>query len=250
MQEIFMNTEFEHAYNAKVEFAYLDSHGYIKPHGYQHIIGKVVDEHLEFYHVDFDSCLEKNVGWVIVSLHFEIKKHVQGCTNLTFRTWHSERKRIYFRREVKACDDTGEVVFVATIYSVLMDFNAQALYRKAELPFKLVEPHPEFLMDVAPVFKEKLEYTHNCERKVLRSFIDAFGHVNNCRYGEFAFDALSDEHANLSKLNAFSIYFCSELKLNDTFAIEQNIQDRIVLHGYNKSTQKTSFYCEFFMKND
>ncbi len=245
-----MNTEKQHVYPIKVEFAHLDAQGYIKPHGYQHIIGRVVDEHLTHYAVDFNSCLEKNFGWVVVSLHFEIKKHVQGCVNLNIRTWHSERKRIYFRREVEAFDESGEVVFVATIYSVLMDLNAQSVYRKAELPFTLVEPNPEFKLDSSPVFKEKLEYEKNCERTVLRSFIDAFGHVNNCRYGEFVFDALPDKCADLSKLSAFSIYFCSELKLNDVFVIEENIQEKIILHGYNKSTQKTSFYSEILLKND
>ncbi len=244
-----MNTELDHTYKLKVEFAHLDSQGYIKPHGYQHLIGRIVDEHLENYHVDFNSCMEKKFGWVVVSLHFKIEKHVQGCANLHVKTWHSERKRIYFRREVKAFDDAGDVVFLATIYSVLMDLNAQAIHRKEELPFKLVAPHPEITLDVAPVFKQKLEYNNNCERTVLRSYIDAFGHVNNCRYGEFAFDALSDKHADLSKLNGFSIYFCSELRLNEIFMIEESIQDKIVLHGYNKSTQKTSFYCEFFMEN-
>ncbi len=244
-----MSTEQQHLHKIKVEFAHLDAQGYIKPHGYQHIIGRVVDEHLTLYEVDFNSCLEKNFGWVLVSLHVQIKKHVQGCANLHIRTWHSERKRIYFRREVEACDHSGDVVFVATIYSILMDFDAQAIYRKAELPFELVKPHSEFKMDVSPVFKEKIEYQKNCERTVLRSFIDAFGHVNNCRYGEFIFDALSENYTDLSKLNAFSIYFCSELKLNDSFVIEENIQEKIFFHGYNKSTQKTSFYSEISFAN-
>ncbi len=240
-----MNVEQQHIHKVKVEFAHLNAQSYIQPHGYQHVIGKVVNEHLELFDIGFNACLQKNLGWVIVSLHVDIKKHVQGCANLHLRTWHSERKRLYFRREIEARDDSGEMVFVATIYSVLMDFAAQTVYRKAELPFKIIDPHPEFVQDVAPVFKENFAYTKNCERTVLRSFIDGFGHVNNCRYGEFAFDALSDRHADLSKLKAFSIYFCSELKLNDVFVIEDAIQDNIVLHGYNKSTQKTSFYCVF-----
>ncbi len=243
-----MNTEQQHLYKVKVDFAYLDAQGYIKPHGYQHIIGKVIDEHLSLYKLDFTSCLEKKLGWVLVSLHVDIKKHVQGCENLQIQTWHSERKRIYFRREIKAFDTSGAVVFVATIYSILMDFNTQSVYRKAELPFTLEEPHPEFTLDVAPVFKEKLHYKKVCERTVLRSFIDAFGHVNNCRYGEFIFDSLANEYADLSTIQGFSIYFCSELKLHDIFYIEENLSDTIVLHGYNTSTQKTSFYGEILRK--
>ncbi len=243
-----MNTERQHLHKVKVDFAYLDAQGYIKPHGYQHIIGKVIDEHLSLYKLDFSSCLEKKLGWVMVSLHVDIKKHVQGCENLHIRTWHSERKRLYFRREIEAYDTSGAMVFVATIYSVLMDFNTQSIYRKAELPFTLEEPYPEFTLPVAPIFKEKLTYKKICERVVLRSFIDAFGHVNNCRYGEFIFDALAPEDADLSMIQGFSIYFCSELKLNDIFYIEDHIKETIVMHGYNASTQKTAFYSEIFKK--
>ncbi len=245
-----MNTEQQHLHKVKVDFAYLDAQGHIKPHGYQHIIGKIIDEHLTLYKIDFNSCLKKNFGWVLVSLHVEIKKHIKGCSHLQIRTWHSERKRIYFRREIEAVDASGDVVFVATIYSILMDLSTQTVYRKAELPFELEDAHPEFLLDVPPIFKEKLQYKKNCERTVLRSFIDAFGHVNNCRYGEFIFDALEDTHADLAKLTGFSIYFCSELKLHDTFIIEENIGDRVTLHGYNNSNQKTSFYGEIFVNNN
>ncbi len=245
-----MNTERQYVYPIKAEFAHLDAQGYIKPHGYQHIIGRAVDEHLIRYGMDFDACLERKFGWVIVSLHCEIKKHIQGCANLHIKTWYSERKRIYFRREIEARDDSGEMVFVATIYSILLDLTTQAIYRKAELPFELAKPHPEFTLDVAPVFQKKLEYIHNCERTVRRSFIDAFGHVNNCRYGEFIFDALSSKHADLSKLQAFSIYFHSELKLDDMFVIEENISEKIFFHGYNKTSQKTSFYSEITVIKD
>ncbi len=243
-----MNTEQQHLHTVKVDFAYLDAQGYIKPHGYQHIIGKVIDTHLSLYKVDFTSCLEKKLGWVLVSLHVDIQKHVQGCETLHIRTWHSQRKRLYFRREIEARDASGEVVFVATIYSILMDFATHSVYRKAELPFTLEEPHPAFALDVEPVFKEKLPYTKVCERTVLRSYIDAFGHVNNCRYGEFIFDALTDEQADLSQIQGFSLYFCSELKLNDVFYMEEHSHTDIVLHGYNASSQKTSFYGKIFKK--
>ncbi len=245
-----MNTEQQHIHKVKVDFAYLDAQGYIKPHGYQHIIGKVIDEHLSLYKVDFSSCLEKKLGWVMVSLHIDIKKHIQGCANLHIRTWHSERKRIYFRRELKAFDADGNIVFVATMYSVLMDFSTQSIYRKSELPFTLQSPHPEFTLDASPVFKEKLSFKKIGERTVFRSFIDAFGHVNNCRYGEFIFDALPDEHADMSKIQGFGIYFCSELKLNDVFHMEANMSDKITLHGHNTSTQKTSFIGEIFLKKN
>ncbi len=240
-----MNTEQELSYQVKVEFSHLDAHGYIKPHGYQHIINKVIDEHLASFDIDFTFCLEQQLSWILVALNVDIKKHVQGCANLHIKTWYNDRKRLHFRREVEAVDDTGEVVFVASVYSVLWNIQTQSVYRKAELPFELMPPHPEFRLNRSPVFKEQLTYTRAQQRRMRRSYIDALGHVNNCRYGEFAFDALAEKHANLANIGGFDIYFCSELKLDDVITIEEHIQDKIVFHGYNETRQKTSFYCVF-----
>ncbi len=251
-----MNKEQEKSYFHKVEVAHLDAHGYIKPHGYQHIISKVIDEHLIAFNMDFNACMEKNFSWVLVALNVEIKKHVQGCAKLELKTWFSERKRTYFRREIQAIDEEKNIVFVASLYSILLDLTTHSIYRKSELPFDLMHATPEFLLESSPVFKENIDYKENSERIVHRSFIDALGHVNNCRYGEFAFDALPASFADLSKTKAFDLYFCSELKLNEHFSItehieENNIQNieeqekRIVLHGYNNTRNKTSFYAVF-----
>ncbi len=241
-----MNKEKEHIHKHKIEFSHLDENSYIKPDGYQHIIAQVIDEHLALFDIDFDLCLENNYSWVLVALNVKIAKHVKGCANLFIQTWFSERKRVHFRREFEARDDKGEVVFVASIYSILIDLKTHAIYRKKELPFTLMEANPEFLLESSPSFqKEELEYVFADERTIRRSYIDALGHVNNCRYGEFAFDALSDNEADLSKINAFDLYFLSELKLNETLMLEKTQEKNISIHGYNKSTQKTSFYCVF-----
>ncbi len=245
--EAHMNIEQKQTYKVKVEFAHLDAQGFIKPHGYQHIIGRVIDEHLQCFNVDFNSCLQQQVSWVVVALNVEIKKHVQGCATLYIKTWYSDRKRLHFRREIEAMDEKGEPVFVASLYSILWDLRTQSVYRKTELPFELFMPHPDFRLAKNPVFKEKLTYTKIGQRVMLRSFIDALGHVNNCRYGEFALDALAEEHTDLLKITGFDIYFCSELKLNDVVTLEENIAEKIVLHGYNETNQKTSFYCVFHL---
>ncbi len=244
-----MNNEREHTHSFKVEFAHLDNNSYVKPHGYQHIISKAIDEHLILFDMDTGVNLEQEYSWVLIALNVEIKKHIQGCANVHIQTWFSERKRLCFRREVEARDDAGDVIFVASVYSVLIDLKTHSVYRKAELPFKLMDANPEFLLDSKPAFKEELQYEKVCERKVYRSHIDALGHVNNCRYGEFAFDALTDEYADMTKIKGFDIYFCSELKQDEIFTVEQhiqNIKDKIVLHGYNNSNKKTSFYSVFY----
>ena len=54
------------------------------------------------------------------------------------------------------------------------------------------------------------------------SWIDGVGHVNNCRYGEFLYDALTDaQRAQMAKLKRLELYFVNESKLGDQLALHR-----------------------------
>lgn len=67
--------------------------------------------------------------------------------------------------------------------------------------------------------------------------------MNNCRYGEFAYDVFSaQERDNLKKLKRMNIYFVSELKINDVFSILKAYDDRnIIVRGYNETKECIAF---------
>ena len=81
------------------------------------------------------------------------------------------------------------------------------------------------------------------ERTVQASQIDCLGHVNNCRYGEFAYDIFTgEEQEKLKDLKRMDIHFLSELRSGDLFAMGKAYDgNRIFFQGYNKTKDDVSF---------
>ena len=95
----------------------------------------------------------------------------------------------------------------------------------------------------SPSFKADKAFKKTEDRRVYNSFIDCLGHVNNTRYGEFAYDALTDaEKNNLGSLKRMDIYFLSELRDHDTFSVFKAYENnKIIIRGVNNIKQDTSF---------
>ena len=183
------------------------------------------------------------MAWALISLQLEIKRPVCGCEALRAQTWHSATKGPYFRRELVFYGADGDVVFHGSTFSVLLDIEKRSILRPKNLPIPLPEPTSVFTIEAKPTRKLQTDFTLYDERKVYNSYIDMLGHVNNCRYGEFAYDTFTqEEKQQLSQLYRMEIYFESELRPQDTFAIYKAREDQsLIVRGHNQEKNDTSF---------
>jgi len=238
-----MNNEKDFNYELFVDVQLLNEFSTLKPHAYQTLFASLADTHLTNINLNVDTTMKYNLAWALISLSVEIEKNVDAPMKLYGKTWHSERKGPFFRREYLFTNEQGEVMFKGSSFSVLLDVNARSVYRKKELPFFIDEPINDFTVDASPSFKEKHMYDKVAERIALNSFIDCLGHVNNCRYGEFAYDALTEvESIDIKYLNRMDIYFISELRKNDKFTVLKAYDNnKILVRGHNNSKNDISF---------
>ena len=88
-----------------------------------------------------------------------------------------------------------------------------------------------------------MEYELAETRKVYNSYLDLLGHVNNCRYSEFAYDTFTaEEKARLADLKRMEVYFESELRPQDTFTIGRAAEgSSLFFRGHNNVKADTSF---------
>lgn len=230
-------------YETEVEVAYLNENKILKPHAYQTMFAQIAEQHLNKYEVNVDATMKYGYAWALISLIIEVVKPVDSCEPLYAETWHSQHKGPYFRRELQFKNKAGETVFKGSTFSVLLGLEDRSIYRKKELPFPLPEPEEAFTIEAKPTLKTKLEFTKVDERRVYNSYIDCLGHVNNCRYAEFAYDAFTDEEkANLDKMTRLEVYFISELRPGDTFSILKAYEDnRMYVRGHNDVKNDTAF---------
>lgn len=238
-----MANEKDLVYEAETELSELNENNLLKPYGYQTLFAQLVEKHLARIRSNVAVTMEYNLAWVFRSLSFELVKPVVGCVKLYGSTWYSQRKGPYFRREFLFRSQEGELMFQGSSYSILMDVEKRTVYRKKEIPFRLPEPTGEFTMEAAPAFKTQAEFTKAAERKVLNSYIDCLGHVNNCRYGEFAYDALTEEECqHLDKLKRMDFFFTHELRNREVFSILKAREDgKILIRGFNDAKETASF---------
>jgi len=73
--------------------------------------------------------------------------------------------------------------------------------------------------------------------------VDLLGHVNNRRYGDFAYDALTaEEILRLRKIKRMDLYFISEMRNKDDFTVFKSVEEnRILLRGHNNMKNDTAF---------
>jgi acyl-CoA thioesterase FadM len=235
--------ETDHVYPVETEVGDLDANGLLKPHGYQKLFARIAEAHLNRLNLNVDATLPHNLAWALVTMSFELIRPVTGCTKLMATTWHSQRKGPWFRRELVFRDTSGEVAFHGSTFSVLLDMTTRGVYRRRETPFPIAAPHEVFVMEAGPGITFQGTYAAHEERKVRNSHIDALGHVNNIRYGEFALDALTQEEcARLGDLRRMDIRFVAELRPQDRFVVERAVlENQVGIRGVSQDGETTHF---------
>jgi acyl-ACP thioesterase len=238
-----MDAEKSYTYSLETELSDLNEDRLLKPYAYQRLFALLVDRHLKNIKAGLDIALKNNLAWALVSLSLKILKPVEGSVELAANTWYSQRRGPFFRRDFVFSYGNGATAFQGSAFSVLLDFEKRTVYRRKETPFFSREPTEEITIEADPTVKTSLEFSRVDERRVYSSHIDILGHVNNCRYGEFAYDAFNaDERRRLVDLKRMDIYFVSELRAGDTFSVLKAYDgSKVMVRGENSAKGGVAF---------
>lgn len=238
-----MQEELERIYEVETEVSMLNENGILKPNAYQVLFAQIAEQHLNAFHLNANDTMPYGIAWALISMTIEIERPVNGCEKLFAQTWHSQHKGPYWRRELLFKNEAGDVIFKGSTFSILLDIEKRTVYRKKETPFFVGAATEQFTTEAKPTLRCKLDFTPAQERVAYNSYIDMLGHVNNCRYAEFAYDAFSDqEKSRLSEMKHMEIYFASELRCGDTFTIGKASEEgKLYIRGHNNTKDDTAF---------
>jgi len=239
--------EYNFVHELEVEVAHLNEVGILKPGAYQALFAQLAERHLSVFKADVNETTKYGMAWVLISMSIDVLHPINSCMKLYAHTWYSQRKGPYFRRELVFCNEKDEVMFRGSTFSVLLDVASRTVFRKKTVPFYLDEPREVFCTEADPHCRETGDFAEIYTRRVYNSYIDCLGHVNNCRYGDFAFDALDDEEIiKMKHLKRMDFYFISELRKNDSFTVYKAVGDnKIIIQGRNTDTDNTAFNIVF-----
>ena len=148
----------------------------------QRIIVVISEEHLENIGLDVPHLMrEYGVSWILLSISVEIKSPIRDGERLSVRTWHTEKKGIYYRREVEILHPDGSVAAVAATFSSIFDMKTRKLCNDPEVLEKVNQlGNGEKLLEAESRIKIKPDdFPVVMTQKVMPSWIDSLGHVNN-----------------------------------------------------------------------
>lgn len=248
-----LQNEISNTYSYTVGLDMLDGNGIMKPGGYQKIICDVIETHLDRIHLSVNDLAQYNMWWVLVSSSFEVITPIRSQMSLIGRTWHSAMDKMTFRRELVFTDLEGRPIFNAVTFTVLVNRTTRRILNPGKLDFDIGEPFPQFAMEGSSRFRSRCEMQICDSRRIYPSYIDRLGHTNNCRYSEFAYDALTtNEINNLAAMRRMDLYFMSELRLGDTFTVRRSSPEvstgELIIDGVNDQTGKRSFACKMMFE--
>lgn len=216
-----MRTESKEKYIINIPFEYYNEDGFLKPQGYQNITDIIGDMHLKETDQQIGSLIAGKYTWVILSLTAEVKKPINNLKPVYGKTWYSERRGPYFRREYQVEDELGNVLFVAASYSVLIDVEKRTVYRQKELPFTIFQETNNYLLEANPTFKANILNNNLISGVVYNSDIDGIGHVNNLKYTEYVYNSFNSEKIKLLKAPfSIKLYFHKEMLKEEQYSVK------------------------------
>ena len=197
----------------------------LKVSAYQELYMQAVEPHLLNIGMDEARLMaELDVAWVLIALTMEPKRPIRPGDQLHAKTWNTtEKVRLLFRREIVFYDENDEIVLTGATFSALLDLKTRRVCTDRELISRFNLPAGETLLEASDRLRMKTPLTEPVEILTARpSWEDAVGHVNNFRYGEMVYDALTPEQReHMEHLRRLELYFVSETKPGDTLTLHR-----------------------------
>lgn len=224
-------------YNTKNEFV---------PSAYQRMIMTMIEEHLDALNIGEKRLMDEfGISWVLLSDSIELKRKLLPTDKITGITWHSGGRAPSFRRDFVFEDESGNIIAGGATISTLFDNETRrvCLDRKKIAVIDLM-PEDPYLKSLERRMKIGGEPELLETRKVRPSMIDGVGHVNNTKYCDFIYDAMTDNDiVRLGDIKRIDVWFNSELREGDVFEVYRSVidNDTVAFSVRKPGEQRSSF---------
>ena len=222
-EELTEEYERSRSYDVHAGMAMYGPDGTITPSGLQKLVVDMIESHLEGIEMGEQALIDRlGMSWVLLSTHIELNRSISPGEHLIGHTWNSGINPPIFRRDFVFLDATGERAALGATYSTLLSVSDRRFCTDRAIIGSFKLPAGEKIA-AAPRRAPRLDGFEAVEvRRARPSMTDAMGHVNNTRYGEFVYDAMTaDERARMRSLRALDVWFAAEMREGDEFRVEK-----------------------------
>ena len=188
-------------YQLRADSGELGPQGCLKLVGYHELLGRIIEDDLASQGNSLSHTLAHGYAWAMVSLSMQVKRPVSSCEQLCGQSWLSQCEYPYHRREIQLFTAAGELVLSASVFMAPISTATHKIQPEDELVPTVFRTLQEYSAEWAQARMHSIHderYQLLDVRTVRPSDIDALGHLNNCRYGAFAYDALESLGRNIT----------------------------------------------------
>ena len=228
----------------RVDISMYNTEGSFTPSAYQRMIMSMIEEHLDILKLGEKHLMDHHgISWVLLSTSIELKRKLLPTEKLIGRTWHAGGRVPSFRRDFIFEDENGDVAAVGATVSTLFEYESRKLcLNKDKLSVVDLDCGEPVLNSLERKMKTDAEFATVETRKIRPSMTDGVGHVNNTKYGDLVYDAMSpEERARLSELKRLDVWFNYELRENDTVEILKAEAENVLYFTGKRADGKSSF---------
>jgi acyl-ACP thioesterase len=200
-----------------------DRFGRLKMSAICWLVQEMAGRHCQQLGLDWETLAQRRLFWAIIRHRVQVERLPRKNEVIHLQTWPMPTTRVVYPRAVVACDSQGQVLFRSTSLWVLMDLDTRAMIlpgksgvevngilRGGELP--------------SPPSLHPAEANQRQQRPVVFTDLDLNGHMNNCRYLDWAADLLPSNFHRDHPVSGFTLSYMSEAREGEclTLGYSQN----------------------------
>jgi acyl-ACP thioesterase len=191
-----------------------DRFGRLKPSAILWFVQEIAGRHCRLLGVDWDTLVQKRMFWAIIRHRLQINCLPKSGSTIRVETWPMPTTRTAYPRMVLAFDQDGQLLFSSLSLWVLMEKQSRAMI----LPGKSGVEVPGILRGCELPMPKSLapaELENETRRTVCFTDLDCNGHMNNCRYLDWAYDLLPSAFHSGRQLSDISLVYLNEAREGD-----------------------------------
>ena len=201
-----------------------DRFGRLKPSAILWFVQEMAGRHCQRLGLDWNTLAARGMFWAIIRHRVHISRLPEKNEAVRIETWPMPTTRVAYPRNVVAFDSQGNELFRTTSLWVLMDMQSRAMILPGKSGVEVSGvlrggelPSPASL---APAVLSGCQ-----ERAVRFTDLDLNGHMNNCRYLDWAADLLPSGFHKEHTARDFTLGYLSEAREGDRLTIRHAVTD-------------------------
>ena len=200
-----------------------DRFGRLKMSAICWFVQEMAGRHCVHLALDWETLAKRRLFWAIIRHRVQVKRLPGKNERIRIETWPMPTTRVAYPRSVVAYDEQGNELFRSISIWVLMDLDTRAMI----LPGKSGVEVNGILRGnelASPSSMTPAVLQHAFERTVRFTDLDINGHMNNCRYLDWAADLLPSDFHRDHFIRDFTLGYVAEAREGDALTIHYELR--------------------------